>query len=197
MAAMIIKKMTTKKLTGRTRVSIVIDIPHDRGRHGDTPEEEHGYIQERVERNKWLLEHFTVFQPWDHSYNMHLLGDSFLETGRNIRDYDRHVGSDKQAKTCMYAGALLHKVASGDTLPENIDTLKKRWDRNTMYSEKVRGNLHQIKHRYNFDNAMGMDREEYENKMTRIALKTHSDVEERVYQDMMALITKYFRSWWN
>jgi hypothetical protein len=97
----------------------------------------------------------------------------------------------------MYAGALLHKIASGDTLPDNIDTLKKRWDRRTTYSESVGNNLHRIKHKYRFDNAMGMDRGEYEDKMTRIALKTHSDVEERVYQDTMALITKYFRSWWN
>jgi len=192
-----IKKLTTKKLTGRTRVSVVMDIPHDRGRYGDTPEEEHGYIQEAVGDNKWVLEHFASFRCWDYSYNLHMFADSLKATGDSLLKYDRHKSSDKVGKRALHVSALLHRAADGYSIPDEIDTMSKRWKRRVTRFVPHGNNLSRMEEGYKFDNAMGMDRARYETKMTSLALDKHNEAEESTFNQAFDLLKKHIRRFWS
>lgn len=50
---------------------------------------------------------------------------------------------------------------------------------------------------YDFDNAMGMDRKEYESKMFMVIHKRLRKAYEKEWDSTWAYITKYLRFWWD
>lgn len=189
-----INRLETKKSKGKTTVFIEFEV---RSIEGDTWEDDHAFITRKVMWNKWLLKHIVTFCPWDSGYNFILFGDSLLETGRNLIKNGSTVSHVHDGRQAMQAGAMLHKIDSDD-IPEGLNTMDNLFKRRETYLEPVPNSvLSEMKETHKYSNAMGMNKQEYSDKMFKINSKKHRNYEEGLWRDTWTLISNRARRWWD
>lgn len=181
-------------------MTIVIDVGHN-GAYDEewTHEDEHTDITKKSKLNsEWMLKHLLNFRRWDWSYNFSLFADSLMETGRNMLEQDRFVKSEKQGRRCLHAAAMLKKIAD-DKLISDCDTgLSRRLENTGIAFVDIDGSEYsRLEWVYNSSNSMGMNQDEYENKMFKLAHDKEDKIKEGLINDTFELIRKNFRRWWD
>jgi hypothetical protein len=189
-----INRLETKKSRGKTTVFIEFEV---RSIEGDTWEDDHAFITRKVMWNTWLLKHIVTFCPWDFGYNSNLFADSLKETGRNLIENGNSVNHVKDGRQALQAAGMLHKLDSND-IPEGLDTLDNLWERRITHFEPVPGTEYsEMVETHQYDNAMGMDRQEYGDKMFKINSAKHKKYEEGLWKDTWDFISRRARRFWD
>lgn len=192
-----IKKLKVRKLScceNKSRITVSFDIENE-------DEEWHEYLEQNIKENTWLLEHYAEFRPWDWSYNLRLFGNSLYETGLSIKQNDRLTKSQKYSRRAMYVGKRLEKISDSDVVPEHLSTMK--YFEHIKYKWEPSGYVHdgdelmQMRKEYTKGNSMNMSREDYTEKMYKIANKRTQKIEESYYYDTMRDLTHQLRYFWD
>lgn len=190
-----VKKIQTKKLKGKTRVTVVFDIPTDEYT-------DHESVTKRVNNNTWLLKHYAEFFPFDWSYNFTLLADSLEKTGRHSLDEGHLLHAESKGKSMLFASAMLKQLCEGKEVPEHLTMYYKRGKDSTSFLDTINWEdddeettIHHPK--YIKSHIMDMVDEEYFGKMTRLAIKKERELELSASKRCFDFISKHFRGWWD
>lgn len=185
-------KIINHSSTGRTlTVNLEIKFPINRWKEAKD-------ILDRVKKNKnWMLEHLGDWADWDYSSTVHLFADALERLGKGLIKWDNNTMSLRNGRRALFAARRLKKLIEiGDyymTPDKSMDNHSKRQRRRDV---PVDGYVW-WKPIYDYDNLMGMGRQEYENKMYKVITKRLKYSFETEWADTWAYIGKYLRHWWD
>lgn len=178
----------------------MIDVEHDATCDEDfTIEDDHEQITRNIKNNsEWMLNHLVEFRRFDWCYNLSLFSDSLKATGKHLIEEDLFVKSKKQGRRCLHAAGMLEKIAN-DNLIADCDTgWRRRLENTEMEFVEVPGTDYmRLEWKYNYTNAMGMDPDEYDSKMTKLSVGKENKIKEGLITDTFELIRKNFQRWWS
>lgn len=142
---------------------------------------------------KWMLPHMWSFYSWDYSYVANLFISALEELGKGI-DSDWHLVDRKRSVQCKFAARKLKKALAANYFLDDKSHINWR-KRQTNYDFACREGT-KLKHIYLYDNAMGMARGEYADKMWHLMHERLAKTEEVSYNEAWKYIAKHFRGWW-
>lgn len=193
----VVKNIQTKVWRRDKKIKVRVEFEVDECSYWDKET-----VEERAEVNQWILEYYLTFMNFDYYSTIQLLCDSLEVLGKGLLKWNNHSDALRTGRRALFAAHLLHK-AYDNAYYELSDTDKSyiNWkSRHTDYFEPVRRNqmLGQAWcHKYLYDNAMGMDREEYSTKMYRLILKRNKKVFEERKIAAWNFLNKHIESFWD
>lgn len=144
----------------------------------------------------WLLPHAWKWRGFDHHYSLDLYLDSLEKLGYELMRYDNCTLSRRNGRRCLTAARQLRKVSKENTTIE--DRAYKNWSsRRRDKFIPLKDGMTEWADEELQDNAMGMDRKEYSNKMWHIIHKRTSKEEEEYFKESWAYLVKWHRHWWD
>lgn len=147
---------------GKTKIQITFEVNEDK--HFDIDE-----MRARMDRTApWLVEHLYSWADFDHSYSVNLFVDALHNLGKGLLRWNNGVSSERNGRRCLAAAAMFKKAYSfeswNDKSYENWSSRRKnRWK-----ALKGTKGMSQMVTDHIKDNAMGMDKKEYSDKMWKI-----------------------------
>lgn len=173
----------------KTKVGITFEIEDNDERWNNID-----FLNRKLEYNEWLAEHIVNFCPWDYSYNIHLFADSLDQLGKNMIEYGHGVNSIKGGRRTLNAAALLRdcnessslKDKSCQYLYEGVTHVFTRGENYTSMTSK-----------YKEGNAMGMEPNEYYNKMWKISHDRCEKIDKEKWSFVWGYLKKYLRHMWD
>lgn len=183
-------KTKVYRYKGKVKIKIEFEVEEDKS-YFDKDE-----MEARLNRTTpWMLEHLYSWADFDHCFSVNLFIDALYNLGRCLLRWNNHTNTLKCGRRCLVASKMLEKAYNShvteDKSYENWSNRHKyRWVplKNGM-SQLVTDHLH--------DNAMGMDREEYSNKMWKIIHNREKKVEAARKKEAWEFIHKYLESFWD
>ncbi len=191
---MIIKNTTQKahRYAKKTFVNIQIEVELEKWDDLDS-------LKKRVNLNiPWMADHICHFGDYDYSYAVSMFVDSLQALGRGLLRWNNVVGSLRNGRRALTAAGMLKRAYGYESWE---DVSYKNWSaRNRHVHIPIQVKKHkyyQMKTLHEHDNAMGMDREEYADKMWRLIHNRQKKVEAQMKIDAWAYIQKYIEHWWD
>jgi hypothetical protein len=186
-------KKKVYKYKGVQKVSINFDVVYENEHDAYTAKE----LQDVINEQDWLLEHYIKWRNWDEHYTIKLFRDSLYHLGKRV--YDGHfVGSEKQGARALLAVDMLDKLYLNIPNDKSMDNHMKRF---TLKSKPFRsttlGLVHRVYHEYSYANAMGLPKEEYESKMFKVIHDRQEKAAKKNKAALWAFIGEYIEYWWN
>lgn len=185
-------KITNSSISGRTlTVNIEMKIPIDKW---DKPED----ALYRLKRNlKWMPNHVVNWADFDWCYTVDMFAESLVKLGEGLLRWNNCKNSVKDGRRALFAGKRLKKAADNLFPGTDDKSMKNHMSRFEFNHVKIPNGMVRMEHKYLLDNAMGMDREEYEDKMYQVIAKRVKAESEREWKETWAYIGKYMRHWWD
>lgn len=180
------------RYAGKVKVKITFEVQEDK--HFDIDE-----MRARLDRTApWLVEHLYSWADFDHCFTINIFIDSLYNLGKGLLRWNNCASSQKNGRRCLAAAAMLKKAYNYETYK---DKSYQNWaEGNSHWWRKLKGNkqgLSQMMTDYTKGNAMGMDKQEYSNKMWNIIHNRQKRVEESLKREVWEYIHKYLEHWWD
>lgn len=150
------------------------------------------YTQRAIRANKWLVEQLATFRRWDQAYDYYLVSRMFKEKGNYFLREGHLVRSEKTARKMLELSIRFDKLSNEETVPKHL-----QWHTKTRKREEVKLTKNGMEYTYKIDNKMGITNEEYCRKMMRIAVDKEKAIEDNYLKDTMALLAKYWPTFWD
>lgn len=174
---------------GKVKVNITFEVNETR----DFDKDE---IKARLNRSApWMLEHLYSWADFDHFFSINLFVDALYNLGKGLLRWNNHTNALKCGRRCLAASAMLKKAYNYEAW--NDKSYQNHQKRTEYKWGKFKRGLSRLETTPLYDNAMGMDREEYENKMYKVIHKRQKREEEHMKQEAWAFIHKYIEHWWD
>ena len=187
--AKIVSTSSTKKTL---TVNVEFKIPVDR--YYDEDE-----VLCRLKNNlKWLPEHLAQWADFDWCFTAYLFADSLESLGKGLLEWDNCLHSQRNGKRALFAARRLRCLVEGEyDFARKAPSMTNHMRRTHRIDVPLKNGHIEWRGVYNYDNAMGMDRKEYETKMYRIIHSRLRKAYEDEWNSTWAYITKYLRYWWD
>jgi hypothetical protein len=192
------KDLKTKvwKYRDKIKVQINFEVDEEDKSYWDVKE-----VRARVERNQWMIKHLYRWADFDHSFSIELFAESLENLGRGLLRWDNCVDSEKNGRRALYAAALLRRAYDGHLFDINDKSYDNWASKNQIgwkkYHHPKKKGLMQMTVTQTDDNAMGMDRKEYSNKMYKIIYKRNKKIIDERKEFVWKYIHKYIEQWWD
>lgn len=186
-----VSNITTKvyRYGGKTKVRVEFEVAEDK--YFDKDE-----IVARLKvTTPWLLEHLIGWADFDHYFTIQLWIDSLERLGDGLIRWDNALHARRNGRRAKFAAHLLKRAYNWETYN---DKSYENWiNRHSNIFKSAGKGYTRLMHDYHYDNAMGMDRREYSNKMWKIITNRSDKCEQQAIDDAWAYIKKYLPMWWD
>lgn len=153
----------------------------------------------------WMADHLCQFGDYDYSYNISLWVDSLTALGRGLLRWNNVVGSQRNGRRALTAAAMLKRAYNYESWEDKAYLNWSARSKHLHIPINAKGNVvlkkyakyYQLKTIQTYDNAMGMNREEYADKMWKIIHDRQKITEAQMKIDAWAYIQKHLCSWWD
>lgn len=183
----------------RTFVDIRIEVELDKWDDFDS-------LKSRVVLNvPWMANHICQFGDYDYSYSVSLWIDSLIALGRGLLRWNNVVGSQRNGRRALIAAAMLKRAYFYENWEDKSYLNWSSRSKHVSIPISEKGNVvlkknakyFQLTTVHAFDNAMGMDKEEYADKMWRIIHNRQKKTEAQMKIDAWAYLQKHLTSFWD
>lgn len=177
---------------GKVKVKITFEVNEDRWFDKDE-------IKARIERTApWMVEHLYSWADFDQAYSINLFVDALHNLGKGLLRWNNHTNALKDGRRCLAAAGMLKKAYNYKSYDDKSYI---NWQKNnSIWWKKLKGTkcgLMQMVTEHPSENAMGMDKEVYSDKMWKLIHKRQTKVEEEMKKEAWEFIHKYISHWWD
>ncbi len=181
-----------RRKNGKVHINISFDVEESR----DFGKSE---IKARLEHTTpWMIEHLYSWADFDHFFSINLFVDALHNLGKGLLRWDNCVLSQSNGRRCLTASAMLKKAYNYESWN---DKSYRNWaSRNSIWWKKLQGTkkgLSQMMTDHIKDNVMGMDKEEYSQKMWKLIHKRQEKVKKELKESAWKYIHKYIEHFWD
>lgn len=183
----------------KTYINIRIEVELDKWDDFDS-------LKSRVVQNvPWMADHICQWGDYDHSYSIQLFIDSLQALGRGLLRWNNAVGSERNGRRALTAAAMLKRAYNYESWEDKSYLNWSARSKHLHIPISAKGNVvlkkyakyFQMKTVHTFSNAMGMDKEEYADKMWRIIHDRQKITEANLKIDAWVYIQKHIESFWD
>lgn len=150
------------------------------------------YTQRAVRNNKWLVDQLATFRRWDQCFDYDLISKMFEVKAKYFLSEGHLVRSDKTGRKMLELAHRFNKLSLEETVPKHL-----QWHTKIRKRESARLAEGRMQYTYKMQNRMGMTNAEYCRKMMRIGVEKERAIEEGYLKDTMALLAKYWPTFWD
>jgi hypothetical protein len=178
-----------RRKNGKVHVTITFDAQEDRWFKKDE-------IIARMNITKgWLLRHLYTWADFDHSYSIELFKDALENLGKGLIRWDHAVLGKRNGRRAIRASKMLDQAYFKEYYEsKSYENWRKR---STMQWRPLKNGMSQMYYNYLYDNAMGMDKKEYSDKMFKLIHKREERIKLKQKINVWKFIHKYIEHWWD
>lgn len=151
--------------------------------------------QARLNRNTWILEHLHTWVDFDYYATVNLLVDSLKHLGQGLIRWDNALHAKRNGVRAIYAAHQIDRAYNFEMF-EDV-SYKSHSKRSGITTKKLNKVYVELVRNYLKDNAMSMDREEYDTKMFKVINKRLKKKEKDMQLASWLYLNKYLTSMWD
>ncbi len=176
----------------KTYVKILLEVEETQWKSKDE-------MQARLNKTlPWMAEHLVEWADFDYGYTIDLFVDSLTHLGKGLLSWDNCTNSLRNGRRALTAAKMLHNAYNYATWDDKSYI---NWSaRNTTTWTKIKGGVMEgtlMKNECVFSNAMGVEAQEYSDRMWRIIYKRQTEAEEALKKEAWEYIAKYIVYLWD
>ena len=180
---------TVRRKSGKVHIKIEYDVEEDKWMGKNE-------MKARLERTlPWLAPHLHTWADFDQGYSIDLFCDSLTALGKGLLRWSNHLNAEHCGHRALAAARMLHDAYHYETWE---DKSYQNWSSRNVHGWKpYKKGLTQMTTTHLYNNAMGMDREEYSSKMWHLIFDRQKVVEANMKKEAWEFIHKHIESFWD